>query len=148
MILWKGVTEGAFHTREFVPEGYRLSHSTLLSLSRLVHLFLVSLRERLGPVTITSGIRSVDHNERVGGLPTSRHLYLDGCCAADIVVAGMGPRAVARIVQVESLGAFDRLCAYPLKGHLHVDLGPLGEPYRGLVFLDEGEGWQVSKIRV
>ena len=53
------------------------------------------LRGRLGnrPITVNSGCRCEDHNRAVGGAPNSYHLRGE---AADIVVEGVDPHAVAK----------------------------------------------------
>ncbi len=58
---------------------------------------LQKIRSRFGkPVTINSGYRTSVHNGRVGGSPTSQHLY---GMAADIVVQGTTPQAVAKYAE-------------------------------------------------
>lgn len=54
---------------------------------------LQRLRDHLGlPIHITSGYRTHDYNQKIGGAPKSQHLTAS---AADIVVRSMGPDAVA-----------------------------------------------------
>lgn len=51
---------------------------------RLCETVLQPLRDKLAaPIKITSGKRSKAHNTRVGGSPTSDHLYLGESAAAD-----------------------------------------------------------------
>lgn len=52
---------------------------------------LTIIRQRFGPVTISSGCRCVTHNEREGGSPKSQHLLGR---AADIKVIGVSPREI------------------------------------------------------
>lgn len=62
--------------------------------------YLTKIREHFGkPITITSGYRCATHNRNVGGATGSRHSKGD---AADIVVSGVTPRAVAQYA--ESIG--------------------------------------------
>jgi hypothetical protein len=58
---------------------------------------LEPLRQNFGqPVIITSGKRTFELNEAVGGVPGSHHLFEDNHGAADFVVAGIPPEQVAR----------------------------------------------------
>lgn len=76
------------------------------ALGRLVALVLDPLRERLGrAVTVNSGYRNRAVNSKVGGSQTSQHIKGE---AADIVVEGMLPSAVARAI-VEAGLPFDQL---------------------------------------
>lgn len=62
--------------------------------------YLEKIREHFKqPITITSGYRCLIHNKNVGGATGSRHTKGD---AADIVVKGTTPRAVAQYA--ESIG--------------------------------------------
>ena len=59
------------------------------------------------PVTVTSGVRCMHHNERVGGTPKSQHL---NGRAADIIVSGVDPEDVVKWVNTiypNSLGLGD-----------------------------------------
>lgn len=57
---------------------------------------LQGIRDKFGkPITITSGWRSLRVNRYVGGASASRHLLAQ---AADIVVAGMSPKEVQRVL--------------------------------------------------
>lgn len=62
----------------------------------LVNNILDPLRERIGlPIFISSGYRPVQVNRAVGGSDTSQHVYGE---AADIVVHGVPPMAVCKII--------------------------------------------------
>jgi len=52
---------------------------------------LNAVREKFGPVIITSGCRCPEHNKNVGGAPNSQHTLAR---AADIKVPSADPRAV------------------------------------------------------
>lgn len=76
------------------------------NLDRLARL-LEEVRAALGgrAIHITSGYRSPELNRRVGGSPASAHM--DGC-AADLIVWGMSPLDVARVIDASAI-AFDQL---------------------------------------
>lgn len=69
------------------------------------------------PITINSAYRTVAHNKKVGGSPTSKHLL---GTAADIVVSGVHPDKVFEFVRKTFLwagvGRYDTFT--------HVDAGP------------------------
>lgn len=66
---------------------------------------LEPLRERLGrPIIVTSGYRSRELNERIGGSPHSQHCRGE---AADIVVPGLSPLDVC--YAIKALGKYDQL---------------------------------------
>jgi zinc D-Ala-D-Ala carboxypeptidase len=57
------------------------------------------LRDKLGPLPITSGARCEEHNKREGGYPKSAHLQSK---AADIRI--YGPRALALVEEARRIG--------------------------------------------
>lgn len=75
------------------------------NLRRLCRFILQPVREALGPVHITSGLRPSWLNETVGGSKTSQHVFGQ---AADFVVSGHSPLDVARWIEAEQL-PFDQL---------------------------------------
>ncbi len=78
---------------------------------------LKRLRSHLGnrPIIVTSGYRCERHNAEVGGAAASDHLY---GWAADIVVEGVAPEAIARAAcglpkLVKRIGTYrDRSCVH------------------------------------
>ena len=76
------------------------SPAVIANLQNLCNNLLEPLRERVGPIRITSGYRSSLVNSRVGGAVDSQHLYGQ---AADIVVPGMSVYDVACLVRDEFL---------------------------------------------
>jgi len=79
---------------------------------------LQALRDALGrPITVTSGYRCPVHNRNVGGATQSRHMQGQ---AADLVVAGVSPAAVAQAADRVGLGGIG---VYK-SGFTHVDIGP------------------------
>jgi uncharacterized protein YcbK (DUF882 family) len=87
---------------------------------------LQSLRDAVGPITVTSGFRCAEHNAQVGGVGFSSHLV---GMAADIVCAGLAPEQLAAFAERVS---FERggIGIYPVQGHVHVDLPFYGGPPR------------------
>lgn len=82
-----------FRVREFAC---RDGSDTVLVSDKLTAL-LQQIRDHFGgPVSISSGYRTAAHNAKVGGASQSQHLY---GAAADIVVAGAEPLAVAQYVE-------------------------------------------------
>jgi hypothetical protein len=70
------------------------------------------------PVTVTSGCRSSDVNQRVGGAQRSLHL---SCLAADIKVAGVSKFALARFAEaLPGVGGIGTYCSSDI---VHIDLG-------------------------
>ena len=57
---------------------------------------LQRIRDRAGPVVVTSGYRCPVHNEAVGGVRNSQHIYGR---AADIYVPGMSQAALLALVR-------------------------------------------------
>jgi len=89
-----------------------------------VALWLQQLRDELGePVIVSSGYRSSEVNEAVGGSPSSDHLT---GLAADFYCPHRSAAEVYRIIQALPWAHYDQLILYP--GHVHVGLGA---PMRG-----------------
>lgn len=83
----------SFRVREFACKD---GSDTVLVSDRLAAL-LQQIRDHFGrPVVISSGYRTAAHNTKVGGASRSQHLY---GTAADIVVAGVEPLAVAQYAE-------------------------------------------------
>ena len=57
------------------------------------------LRDKLGPLPVTSGVRCEKHNHQSGGYPKSAHLQSKG---ADIRI--YGPRALALVEEARRIG--------------------------------------------
>ena len=73
------------------------------------------------PFIINSGYRTVKHNKKVGGKPTSSHLV---GWAADIACANSRHRAL--IMKALILAGFERIGIG--KTFLHVDMDPVKDP--------------------
>lgn len=69
------------------------------------------VRDKFGPQRIHSGFRSPVHNEEVGGVENSFHLYLDDQCAADFspLNAGVTLKQIFDWMRLESDLPFDRV---------------------------------------
>lgn len=104
--------------------------------------WLEKVRDRVGPVIISSGIRSAERNSEVGGADRSYHLYWGpGIAAVDIVSSTTSPLALAQACV--DVGGFDSVIweradrPWPVKGindgmpWVHVQIG--SNP-RGLTF--------------
>lgn len=70
------------------------------------------------PIRVTSGFRDPAANKAAGGAQTSQHLLGE---AADIVVDGMTPEALARAVVAAGV-EYDQLIVEP--SWVHVSVGP------------------------
>jgi zinc D-Ala-D-Ala carboxypeptidase len=83
------------------------------------------------PLRVTSGWRSAERNQEVGGSATSQHV--DGS-AADVVPVGLSNfDAYKRLRDAGALGWFGQVIVYPDTGHLHLSLPNRG--YNGDVRL-------------
>jgi uncharacterized protein YcbK (DUF882 family) len=79
-----------FRLAEFqCPDGTPVPSSAHRSLGRLCEVYLEPLRAEFGRATVLSGFRTRSYNARVGGSPTSIHLY------------ALNPRQVAADVRFE-----------------------------------------------
>lgn len=91
----------------------------LTNINTLVNRVLDPLRAMIGrPIIITSGYRSRQINELVGGSKTSQHLTGK---AADFHVRGFTPQQMNVVYQtIQMLFDFDQLIFYPSKNIIHV----------------------------
>jgi uncharacterized protein YcbK (DUF882 family) len=100
-----------FRSEEFDShDGARMPLRYRWKLRRLCRRYLEPLRSRFGPVTVTSGYRSLSHNARVGGAPRSFHTFVAGRAGA----------------------AADVVCARGRPGEWHAYLDSIGAPGLGL----------------
>ncbi len=77
-----------------------------LALYDLVHNILQSVRDNLGPVSVTSGYRGSLLNLKIGGSANSQHTKGE---AADFTVAGHTPFEVCEWIRDNLEGEFDQL---------------------------------------
>ncbi|MBU0514401.1 MAG: peptidase M15 [Proteobacteria bacterium] len=101
----------------------RTVHAQIIeNLSALVQKVLQPLRDRVGPINVTSGYRTKKLNDDLNGSTTSQHLIGQ---AADIVPKNP---EVSRLDLIEwALWdglPFDQLICYTYKGHLHFSHRP------------------------
>jgi uncharacterized protein YcbK (DUF882 family) len=110
-----------FDSNEFVSEGLP-SLGLQKRLKKLCE-FLELFREQIGgvPITVTSGYRSKQDNERVGGSPTSSHLTGEAC---DVQVETFTSETLALHAELAFLRAgrkWDQIIVYTT--HLHIGIG-------------------------
>lgn len=85
-----------FNLSEFNKHGFVISDTVFQNIFALAKNLQV-LRDEVGkPIKITSGYRSPEHNAKVGGVKSSRHLTGE---AADFKIAGMTPKEVAAVIE-------------------------------------------------
>jgi len=95
------------------------------SLQALVDNVLQPVRDRLGPVRISSGYRSPELNKAIGGSPTSDHCF---GYAADIQINGFDNKELARWIR--DGGGFTQLIlefyedGKPNSGWVHISYNP------------------------
>jgi len=78
---------------------------------------LQNLRDKLNtPVYVTSGLRCLNYNKKIGGYYNSAHLFGKG---ADIRIPGMSIIKLAK--EAKEIG-FSRIGLYPYSNFLHVDV--------------------------
>ena len=85
-----------------------------------VFIMLENVRAYFGrPITITSGARCKEHNDKIGGASKSQHLTGK---AVDFVVDGVHPRMVANFIEAEpyysllGLGVADNFTHVDVRG--------------------------------
>ena len=114
--------------------------------ARLVGLCVVldAIRREVGPLRVTSGWRSAEHNARIGGSRTSRHVTGE---AADVaLVSGHDARALA--ARIRALGLpVDQVIWYDRErgGHVHIGLAVAGEPRGQYLHAPAGGGYEVDR---
>lgn len=82
---------------------------------------LQTLRNKVGKITITSGLRCVEHNVNVGGRPRSQHLLGK---AADITLDDRSNRSMSRLYICSDLLGFKGIGLYARRIHVDVRTGP------------------------
>lgn len=125
---------------ELAAKPIELPPEHLVNLCRLTHEVLMPIRNRFGPVVVTSGYRNHRLNEAVNGSADSRHLT---GCAVDFTTANFAPEAVwASIQEGDPKASWDRLAWYPDGGRFHADIDEHGGDPRGLLYVAESGGWR------
>lgn len=86
---------------------------------------LQKLRNKVGPITITSGIRCESWNKSVGGAILSRHVPRDGVSdAADITLNDRSNRSMAKLYICADLIGFKGKGLYARRVHVDMRPGP------------------------
>lgn len=83
-------------SRNFSSSEFACPHCGEVEIDPLLVATLQRIRDRAGPVVVTSGYRCPVHNEAVGGVKNSQHLYGK---AADIYVQNMSQAALLALVR-------------------------------------------------
>ena len=85
-----------FNLSEFNKHNFALSENVLRNIQALANNLQILRDEVKKPIKITSGYRSPEHNAKVGGVKSSRHITGE---AADFKIAGMTPKEVAAVIE-------------------------------------------------
>ena len=85
-----------FNLSEFNKHNFALNETVLRNIQALANNLQVLRDEVNKPIKITSGYRSPEHNAKVGGVKSSRHITGE---AADFKIAGMTPKEVAAVIE-------------------------------------------------
>ena len=85
-----------FNLSEFNTHNFALNETVLRNIQALANNLQVLRDEVKKPIKITSGYRSPEHNAKVGGVKSSRHITGE---AADFKIAGMTPKQVAAVIE-------------------------------------------------
>ena len=97
------------------------------NLERLANQVLEPLRERFGPILITSGYRSPAVNAAVGGVSNSDHL---NGTAADLYAQDGTPATTLAAWLFDSSLPIEQVIVEWHTGHLHLAMDTGGAPYR------------------
>jgi uncharacterized protein YcbK (DUF882 family) len=85
-----------FNLNEFNKHNFALTETVLRNIQELAK-NLQALRDEVKkPIKITSGYRSPEHNAKVGGVKSSKHITGQ---AADIKVEGYTPKQVTEVIE-------------------------------------------------
>lgn len=108
-----------FTWEELNPHGYTLTEGDkdcLVNLAANLELLREIVKH---PIRVTSGFRSLELNEMIGGSKNSQHLYGR---AADIIVVGI--KAAELFIAAHCVDAFRRggIGLYPEANFVHVDM--------------------------
>jgi len=85
-----------FNLSEFNKHNFALNETVLRNIQALANNLQILRDEVKKPIKITSGYRSPEHNAKVGGVKSSRHITGE---AADFKIAGMTPKEVAAVIE-------------------------------------------------
>jgi hypothetical protein len=93
------------------------TYEETLALTELCRTVLQPIRDALGPVYVTSGLRPAWLNTKIGGSPNSQHMLGR---AADIKIIGRRPIEVARWIESSTI-PFDQ-CIHEFGEWVHVSV--------------------------
>lgn len=85
-----------FDLSEFNKHNFTISDTVFQNIFNLAKNLQVLRDEVKKPIKITSGYRSPEHNAKVKGVKSSRHITGE---AADLKIAGMTPKEVAAVIE-------------------------------------------------
>ena len=132
-----------FELEEFERTGTRLVNVApqivVVRLKLLCAAILEPLREKTGPLRITSGYRSAQVNEAVGSKSkNSQHLTGQAC---DCVPLKMKSEQAFEILYDMSEHGLpvDQAILYPKKGHIHISFNADEEPRRQFMIHSKGK---------
>jgi hypothetical protein len=104
------------------------------------------------PVWIHDGYRDPGHNSRVGGKPTSFHLFSDGRAAADFSVPGISIKDTFDWIRLHSGLKFDKVIlesnANGLPATVHIQIDRLNPPRRQAFTGSTGAGTVYTSVEV
>lgn len=102
------------------------ANDAVVSNLRRVAEYLELVRTEVGsPLLVNSGFRTPEHNARVGGSSTSSHLQgLAADITAQSVPFDMMRQRIENAARGGRLPQFDQIIFYPLRGFVHIGLGP------------------------
>lgn len=120
---------GGSVTKNFSYEefGQDLTELDRYKIHQLCKTILQPVRDVFGVVTINSGKRSAAHNQKIGGSPTSHHLYNGLSCAVDFTTFAycgdvQGRADVALFILQRCPFAFSEFIWYTTTNHFHMAL--------------------------
>lgn len=116
------------------------------------HIILIPVREHFAkPVRVHDGYRDWEHNMRVGGKPTSFHLYDEGKGAGDFDVVGAGLVQVFDWIRLESKLMFDKIILEKRGGIprcIHAQINRFAQPRRLAYVGGTGDSTSYQKVEV
>ena len=120
-------------SKNFSRSEFACPHCGEVEIDPLLVATLQRIRDKAGPVVVTSGYRCPVHNEAVGGVNNSQHIYGR---AADIYVPGMSQAALLALVREmtmnEDIYAGDAYAIKNSKRAIHIDVRiPESQTVRG-----------------
>ena len=132
-----------FELEEFERTGTRLVNIApqiaVVRLKLLCAAILEPLREKTGPLKITSGYRSPQVNEAVGSKSRkSQHLTGQACDCVPLKMKS--PEAFKILRQMSDDGLpVDQAILYPKKGHIHISFNADEAPRRQFMIHKDGK---------